>query len=134
MDSSPLFKLDFLYTFIQRFIHNIMLSRFHYCQAVRRKCLKTTKLFFRKLNNLGGDYIYKMFQALPLLPQDKIDEGFAYIKSQVRCKNLRKLLYPVFKYFDCWWMRSVCVRIIKYSKLFRIYLNKNIIQNIIFSI
>lgn len=83
-----------------------MFCRFHYCQAVRRKCLKTTKNFFRKLDKFG-DVIYRMFQALPLLPQNKIDEGFAYIKSQVKSPELRNLLYPVFKYFDSWWMRSV---------------------------
>lgn len=80
--------------------------RFHYCQAVRRKCLKSAKGFFRELGEYG-DSIYRMFQALPLLPQDKIDEGFAFIKSQVTCPRLRKLLYPIFKYFDSWWMRSV---------------------------
>lgn len=87
--------------------NSISIYRFHYCQAVRRKCLKSTNFFFRKLNEYGGDSIYKMFHAIPLLPQDKIDEGFAYIKSKVKCPLLRKLLYPIFKYFDSWWMRSV---------------------------
>lgn len=56
--------------------------RFHYCQAVRRRCLKTTKNFFRKLNRYRGDVVYRMFLALPLLPQDKIEEGLAC--NQVR--------------------------------------------------
>lgn len=83
------------------------LNRFHYCQAVRRKCLKSTKHFFRKLNEYGGADVYKMFHALPLLPQNKIDDGLAFIKSKVVHPKLRKLLYPIFKYFDGWWMRSV---------------------------
>lgn len=80
---------------------------FHYCQAVRRKC-RRTKNFFRSLcEHQNGHDIYKMLLALPLLPQDKIIEGFAFIRQQVGNPKLLNLLEPVFSYFNSWWLHSV---------------------------
>lgn len=80
---------------------------FHYCQAVRRKCRQTKGFFRSLLCHKNGYAIYKMLLALPLLPQDKIPEGFVFIRKTVKNSKLSALLEPIFTYFDNWWLHSV---------------------------
>lgn len=80
---------------------------FHYCQAVRRKCRQTKGFFRSLLGHKNGYEIYKMLLTLPLLPQDKIPEGFVFIRKKVKNSKLSALLEPIFTYFDNWWLHSV---------------------------
>lgn len=74
---------------------------YHYSAALRKKMLKLG------LSKLFKDFddaktIKKMMMALPLLPPEKFDEGFQYVKKKAKALDLHNEFKDFFVYFDYW--------------------------------
>lgn len=82
---------------------------FHYCQAIRRKLGRNKgRNFFCSLKEDKAAYnIYKKILDLPLLPAEKISEGFAIIQKEISEKNLYKWFKHIYVYFKSYWIPKV---------------------------
>lgn len=79
---------------------------FHYCKAINRRCRKHNMTKLLKKNS-GAKKIKKALMSLPLLPEDKIIEGYESIKKLARKKRLFKRFSSIFSYFESFWLRQV---------------------------
>lgn len=78
---------------------------FHYSKAILKKCRKLgmTKLLKR---NENARAIKKQLAALPLLPIEKIREGFETVKKFASKKKLLKKFSRLFQYVQSYWLNS----------------------------
>lgn len=79
---------------------------FHFCDAIRRMCLKLG-LHSLLISNPDAKLIKYMLMSLPLLPANMIEEGYAHIKETARNASLLYDLSKLFKYFENYWMQQV---------------------------
>lgn len=88
---------------------NLVCCWFHYCQEIRRKLGRNKgRNFFPSLKEDKTAYnIYKKILDLPLLPAEKIPEGFKIIKKEIAEKNLHKWLEHIYVYFETYWIPKV---------------------------
>lgn len=79
---------------------------YHYCAAIRLKALKLGLVSMRKFN---PEYwvIVKMLMSIPLLPPDKILNGFEYIKKRAAYSRLITKLKAMFDYYENYWLNQV---------------------------
>lgn len=68
-----------------------------------------------------GLTIYRMILSLPLLPRERILDGFNFVKEVSRTHGLFKVFKPFFKYFNDFWINLVRIPAID----FRIFEKKN---------
>lgn len=80
---------------------------FHYTQAITRKMKTISELVLLRKNNFAAMMCFKLFLNLPLLPQEKIVEGFEEIISYQE-ENKFKSSFLVFNnYFVNYWLKSL---------------------------
>lgn len=77
---------------------------FHYCQAITRRIKTIDSLAKLRKTNYAATVCFKMFLNLPLLPQDKILEGFQEIISFQKDNNFHKEFIVFNKYFLNNWL------------------------------
>lgn len=85
---------------------------FHLCRALwRRACkLGMSRKYLQK--NSDAMQILKRLMCLPLVPANRIDEGFRTIKSFARKKKLSTRYSKFFVYFERYWLNyQVCSNI-----------------------
>lgn len=84
---------------------------FHYCQAVRRRMGKgRRRQIFKEMNELPDAYkIFQKLLHLPLLPGEKIPEGFQIIKQEIEEKNKMSFFRAILVYFERYWLKKVNV-------------------------
>lgn len=80
---------------------------YHYCAAIRRR-LMTLSMYRVISDDSAGAMIYRMFLSLPLLPRERILDGFEFIKLKARKAGLFNTFKAFFKYFDNFWRKLVC--------------------------
>lgn len=80
---------------------------YHYCAAIRRR-LMTLNMHRLITDDPAGFMIYRMLLSLPLLPRDRILDGFNFVKSEARKNRLFKAFKAFFKYFNDFWINLVC--------------------------
>lgn len=76
---------------------------FHLSRAVERR---SRKLGLTKLANKNGKVVRKMLKNLPLLPADRIEEGFQIIINFAKKNRLFKRFELLFKYYRNYWLDS----------------------------
>lgn len=81
---------------------------YHYCASIRRR-LMTQNMYRLITDDPSGTQIYRMMLSLPLLPSDRILDGFNVVKTVARENHLHKEFRKFFKYFEEFWMRMVCL-------------------------
>lgn len=88
---------------IREYFPNIILRGcwYHYCAAVRKKCIKLGLHYVLK-TNAYAKMILKQVMSLPLLPFECFDEGLAHIKRVVSQCGLSKTFARFFIYFVFW--------------------------------
>lgn len=82
---------------------------FHLTQALRKKASKIRGLFssINESTDSTGKYrCYHKFMALPLLPKDKLHEGFALLKAE--SSAFGNAFNEFVEYFDRQWLTKVC--------------------------
>lgn len=78
---------------------------FHFCRAIMKKSIKYgMKNFIRQNERTKG--IRKALMSIPLLPADKIQEGFDCIKDYAKKHQLFKGFSRLFSYFKSYWLDS----------------------------
>ncbi|XP_031626897.1 uncharacterized protein LOC116343127 [Contarinia nasturtii] len=78
---------------------------FHMCRAVRRRC-GNIGLFKLIKSNANARIIQNSLMSLPLLPADKIKEGYNSVKAFARKKKLFKRFNALFVYFEGYWLKQ----------------------------
>lgn len=81
---------------------------YHYSAAIRRR-LMTLDMHQIITDDSSGIEIYRMCLSLPLLPQERILDGFNVVQEFAREKGLFREFKKFFKYFNDFWMHLVCV-------------------------
>lgn len=81
---------------------------YHYCAAIRRR-LMNLNMFRLITDDQGGIEVYRMLLSLPLLPKDRLLDGFEVVKRVARDNHLNKDFKKFFEYFDGFWMKLVCI-------------------------
>lgn len=79
---------------------------YHYSAAIRRKCL-SLNLYDLITDHPEVRILFKMILNLPLLPPEKILEGFSITKNTARDGKLNQEFGAVFKYFESFWLQLV---------------------------
>lgn len=79
---------------------------FHFCKAINKRCRKLNMTKLLKKNS-NARKIKKALMSLPLLPEDKIIEGYKTIVKIARKKGLFKHYSSLFSYCDRYWLRQV---------------------------
>lgn len=82
---------------------------YHYVAALRRKAL-SLGMFELITNDLNARTIFRMLRCLPLLPPEKIVEGFLIIRNEAHAFNLGREFKPFFDYFQYWINVVSCYR------------------------
>lgn len=79
---------------------------FHLKRAVNKKCVY---FGLKKClqNNANARTLKSMLVNVPLLPENRIQEGYASIKQYALDKKLAKRFAKVFAYFESYWMKQV---------------------------
>lgn len=80
---------------------------YHYSASIRRR-LMTLNMYRVITDDPAGILIHRMLQSLPLLPRERILDGFNFIKNEARKNRLFKEFGKFFKYFDNFWIQLVC--------------------------
>lgn len=86
---------------------------FHMSRAVHRRYLKLGLNKIRN-NKKNAKMIRRMLMSIPLLPADRIGDGFHAIKSFAKKKRLFKRLEKLFDYFERYWLNNQVI----YLKLY----------------
>lgn len=76
---------------------------FHFEQSIYRKARKLG-LVKENIESHEIDIIIKLFQNLPLLPTDKIEEGFSSIKSYQHDLEVSEAFEEFNEYFQMFWL------------------------------
>lgn len=83
---------------------------FHYSKAILKRCRKLSLTKLLK-ENADAKAIKKQLAALPLLPANQIEEGFAAIQKLASKKKLTKRFRRLFSYVRSYWLNSqVCIQ------------------------
>lgn len=98
---------------------------FHLTQAVRRKATKIHGLFRELKTDVAKYQLYGKFFVLPLLPGDRILEGFALIKAEVQASGSAELA-EFLSYFERQWIQKVIVLRICFT--FALLIQRSILQ------
>ena len=80
---------------------------FHYTQAITRKMKSIHELALLRNNNYAAMICFKLFMNLPLLPQNKIQEGFEEIISFQEENNFKDTFEIFNNYFVQNWLSSL---------------------------
>lgn len=79
---------------------------FHFKRAVHKKCITFgMKQFLQK--NVNARTLKTMLVNIPLLPANRIHEGYASIEKFARQKKLDGRFAAVFSYFKNYWLKQV---------------------------
>lgn len=79
---------------------------YHYSAAIRRR-LMTLHMYRVITDDPAGLVIYRMLLSLPLLPRERIFDGFEFVKRQARKDGLFSTFKTFFKYFEGFWLKFV---------------------------
>lgn len=79
---------------------------YHYCAAIRRR-LMTLHMYRVITDDPAGLVIYRMLLSLPLLPRERILDGFNFVKNEALTNGLSKTFKAFFKYFEGFWINLV---------------------------
>lgn len=79
---------------------------FHFCRAIRRKC-GNLGLFKLIKSNADAKAIQSSLMNLPLLPANRIIEGYNSAKEFAKKKKLLKKFQALFTYFEGYWLQLV---------------------------
>lgn len=79
---------------------------FHFCRAIRKRCRKHNLTKLLKKNH-SAKIIQKSLMSLPLLPAERIKQGYDCIKKFGQKKRQSKRFSAVFKYFERYWLKQV---------------------------
>lgn len=79
---------------------------YHFCAALRRNAIRLG-LFALMKEDADARFIMKSLMCLPLLPEDRILEGFALIKKLASKNNLGSKFKQYFAYFESYWLVQV---------------------------
>lgn len=85
---------------------------FHFCQALRKKS-RALGLQTLQAQNASANIIIKEFMSLPLLPPEKIVEGFNQIIGSIREHGLTNEFKKFTAYFKNFWMKQVNVTLLR---------------------
>lgn len=80
---------------------------FHFCQALRRKMASMEHLLALIKDNPDAKNIFRKFQCLALLPNDKIKDAFVYLLREALEEKKIKEFAPFISYFKKEWMEIV---------------------------
>lgn len=83
---------------------------YHFKAAVRRNCGRSLLLTIADNPNAG--MVYRMLLNLPLLPPNKIEEGYGIIKRIAKECILFKCFKHIFEYFENFWLRVVNIYLV----------------------
>lgn len=94
-------------TVLRRMFPNIPILGcwFHLCQAVRRRALRLPIVSNLIRTDITARKIFYKLLAVPLLPKEKIFDGFSSVRKQANEYNNQ--FDPLFQYFDDQWMVKV---------------------------
>lgn len=81
---------------------------YHYSASIRRR-LMTLCMYRLITDEPMGAQIYRMMLSLPLLPQNRILDGFNVVKTVARENHLYREFKKFFDYFNDYWMKMVCL-------------------------
>lgn len=84
---------------------------YHYSASIRRR-LMTLNMHRVITDDPAGLMIYRMMLSLPLLPRERILDGFDFVKNESRKNGLFKAFKEFFKYFNEFWIHLVCFLVI----------------------
>lgn len=88
---------------------------FHYSQALQRRCRNKEKSLYELIQtDARADRLFHKFLILPLLPQNKILEGFNLLVADSR--EYQEIFKSFIKYFKNIWMNKYGERICVYGK------------------
>lgn len=81
---------------------------FHYCQALRKhfRYGKQNEMFRNLMNNSELYNLYKKLLSLPLLPAERISEGFEIIKEEIFKKDFSRFFKSTLDYFNRYWLKK----------------------------
>lgn len=79
---------------------------FHYCSAVRKKCLQ---LGMHGLLNSNPDakLVLNEIMSIPLLPPNNIKSGFSHVMQLADSFGLSDDFKPFFDYYEMYWISQV---------------------------
>lgn len=80
---------------------------FHLKQAVQRRCKADPNLKQLLKKNFNARKIKNMLANIPLLPEDKITEGYECVRAFAKEKKLSAEFGELFSYFERQWLREV---------------------------
>lgn len=93
--------------------------KFHYKQAIIRRC-KTDRILKELLEKSPlARKIKRMLMSIPLLPAERILEGFQIIKDLAKEKKMSLKFADLFSYFENYWLRKVRLNRFKKSYIKR---------------
>lgn len=81
---------------------------YHYSVAIRRRLMNLNMHRVITDDHMGW-MIYRMFLSIPLLPQERILDGFNYIKRVSRENHLYQEFKKFFQYFNDFWINLVII-------------------------
>lgn len=85
---------------------------YHYCCSLSRH-IKQMRNVSATINVKSDAALIKgQLMNLPLLPKNRFNEGYRYIKQRVRDCNLQEELQNLFAYFENTWVRQVLFKFI----------------------
>lgn len=79
---------------------------FHYCAAIRKKCLKLGLHSLLKSND-DAKIIKKELMSIPLLPIESIEEGYLLVRNKARQCGLFEKFENLFSYYENYWLVQV---------------------------
>lgn len=81
---------------------------FHFCQAVRRKARSFRIKLMEQINKSEeAMQTYLKLLCLPLLPSNKIMEGYKILVAEAMANKCFTLIEPLFAYFKNFWLKPV---------------------------
>lgn len=83
---------------------------YHYSAAIRRRLMN---LHMHRVitDDPVGWMIWRMFLSIPLLPQERILDGFNFIKKVARENHIFQEFKKFFRYFNDFWIKLVWLTI-----------------------
>lgn len=99
---------DGLRLVIRNYWRNVVIKGcwFHLKRAIHKKCISFgLKKFLQE--NVDARTLKTMLVNLPLLPEDRLLEGYESIKNFARKKKLERRFAKVFSYFESYWLKQV---------------------------
>lgn len=88
---------------------------FHYDRAIQKYVRKRPTLRNLLKNNADAKAIFKQLLSLPLLPEDKFEEGYNAIREKARQLHMLRRMFVLFRYFNSYWIRQVRLNLITYK-------------------